>query len=487
MSDAKDMHRVDAWNEKKSYQTVGRARDDLPTTTLTNFDWMDALAKRLPPEDQSTDPDTLERLSKDFYWYSPVLKEQLKNKRAQVAVTPTRVEEIIEVLRFAYEWDVPITVRGGGTGNYGQCIPLHGGVLLDMSKLDRIVEITDAGTAITEPGARLVTIEKAANLRNWELRCYPSTFVKASVGGFLCGGSGGVGSIEHGLLRENGNVRGIEILTVEKEPRRLWLRGSAVHEILHAWGTGGIVIGVELALAPKRRWGQMLAVFSDFMDCYQFAAKFALESPWAKRLLSCMEWPLPSYFTPLEKYLPEGKAAVLMEFEESGLAETRAAVLAAGGAVTFEQDYDARKSPLLSDYTFNHTTLWAMKADPSWTYLQCGFDFTRVPEQYAELKARLGDDCVIHIEILKSLDGQGLLVGSIPVVRFRSEEQLAELTEVFRALGFRIDDPHRCQLEPSRGGESHPRAKRAYDPKGLMNPGKLRDYPLPENLRELVS
>jgi FAD/FMN-containing dehydrogenase len=452
----------------------------------TNFEWIDALAERIPAQDQTTQPETLERLSKDFYWYSPVLKKQLKDMRAQVAVTPNSIEEVIEVLRFVYEWDVPITVRGGGTGNYGQCIPLYGGVLLDMSKLDRILAITPEGTAITEPGARLVTIEKAARLQGWELRCYPSTFVKASVGGFICGGSGGVGSIEHGLLQENDNVRGVEILTVEQEPRRFWLRGPDALEVLHAWGTNGVVIGVELALAPKKRWGQMLAVFPHFLACYDFAEKFALTSPWPKRLLTCMEWPLPAYFTPLKKYLPEGKAALLMEFEESGLAETRDAVMAAGGEVTFEQDYASRRSPLLSDFTFNHTTLWAIKADPSWTYLQCGFDSARVHEQYAGLKARLGDDCVIHIEILKARDGRGLLVGSIPVVRFTSEERLLEVKAIFRELGLRIDDPHCCILARPNTAEHLARAKHAYDPKGLMNPGKIRNYPLPAGLQELV-
>src|SRR5258708_23849926 len=76
-----------------------------------------------------TAPQILDRLSHDFYWYSPVLRPQLASKVADIAVQPRDTQELIAVLQYAGRHEVPVTVRGAGTGNYGQCVPLEGGIL----------------------------------------------------------------------------------------------------------------------------------------------------------------------------------------------------------------------------------------------------------------------------------------------------------------------------------------------------------------------
>ena len=74
-----------------------------------------------------TSPGVIERLSKDFYWYSPVLKRQLESKVGDIVVQPVNVEEVLAIARYAGQHNIPLTARGAGTGNYGQCIPLRGG------------------------------------------------------------------------------------------------------------------------------------------------------------------------------------------------------------------------------------------------------------------------------------------------------------------------------------------------------------------------
>src|SRR5258708_1763129 len=147
------------------------------------------------PARVATAPQVLDRLSHDFYWYSPILRPQLASKVADIAVQPRDTAELMAVVRYAGKHQVPLTVRGAGTGNYGQCVPLEGGILLDLSLLDNIEEITSGGVAVCQPGLRLGALETAARTHGWELRMYPSTLVKATVGGFLAGGSGGIGSV----------------------------------------------------------------------------------------------------------------------------------------------------------------------------------------------------------------------------------------------------------------------------------------------------
>lgn len=140
-----------------------------------------------------TNPQVVERLSRDFYWYSPILKASLDGKSADVVVQPVSDEEIRNVLRYCYVHEVPVTARGSGTGNYGQAVPLKGGVGLDLSRFDSLESIGPDGVAVCQPGLRLGALEAEVRAIGWELRCYPSTVVKASVGGFLGGGSGGIG------------------------------------------------------------------------------------------------------------------------------------------------------------------------------------------------------------------------------------------------------------------------------------------------------
>src|SRR6201996_7293806 len=121
------------------------------------------------PARVSTLPQVVQRLSRDFYWYSPVLRRQLDGKVADVVVHPTTVTEIQNVLSFCYANDIAVTARGAGTGNYGQAVPLHGGVLLDLSRMDQIESIGADGVAVCQPGVRLGMLEAEARKVGWEL------------------------------------------------------------------------------------------------------------------------------------------------------------------------------------------------------------------------------------------------------------------------------------------------------------------------------
>jgi FAD/FMN-containing dehydrogenase len=426
-----------------------------------------------------TEASIVEQLSRDFYWYSPVLRKQLDGKVGEVVVQPLNAEEIQNVLRYCHEHDIPVTTRGAGTGNYGQAIPLQGGVILDLMRMDRIKAIQPDGVAVCEPGVRLGILENEARKSGWELRCYPSTIVKASLGGFLGGGSGGIGSVANGNLRDFNTVRALEVVTMEPEPRIVFHEGEAVHEILHAWGTNGIITRIWLALAPAIDWSQCVVAFDSFDTAFDFSEKIATNPSWTKRLVTTFEWPIPSFFTPVKQYAPEGKSLIFLMIASDQLAELKTSASQAGGAVTYSGAYyGLRTRPLLSDYTWNHTTLWAMTANDAYTYLQCGFDPMTVREQFRLLKERFGNEILFHMEFMKNGAGQ-VIPGAIPVVYFVSEERLNEMIDFCRAIGVFVANPHVNNVEG--GGRYRPDniqllAKQRYDPKGLLNPGKMATF-----------
>jgi FAD/FMN-containing dehydrogenase len=425
------------------------------------------------------EPQAVERLSKDFYWYSPILKPLLDDKRADVIVQPRSVEEIRAVVSYSFTENIPVTIRGSGTGNYGQAVPLEGGIVLDLAPMDQILAIEADGVAVCEPGARLGAIETAARKVGWELRCYPSTYVKASVGGFLAGGSGGIGSITYGALRDNQTVRAIEMLTMEKEPRLLHFSGEEVHQILHSWGTNGIITKIWLALGTRRDWAQIALAFPTFSQAYDFGERLSQNDDIRKRLVTIFEWPIPSYFLPVRKICPEEKAIIFCQVDDPQLATVTAEAAGSGGEVTWAQPYqELRRGPLLTDYTWNHTTLWAIKADPALTYLQCNFEPGQVREQCRLIRARFGNDFWFHMEMVKNDTGR-IIPCCLPIVRYRTERYLNEMIDYCREIGVSVANPHVNQVEGGgrfRSDNRQLQAKYLFDPNGLLNPGKMATF-----------
>ena len=257
------------------------------------------------------------------------------------------------------------------------------------------------------------------------------------------------------------------------------MKGKAIHEILHAWGTNGIITRIWLALTPSVEWGQCAIAFDTFDQAFDFSEQIATSQEWNKRLVTTFEWPIPSFFTPVNSVTSDGKALIFFMIAEDQRERLETAAKAAGGTVTFSAPYAGLRSvPLLSDYTWNHTTLWAMKSDPAYTYLQCGFDAVAARSQFARLKARFGDEFLFHIEFMKN--GQGVVFpGSIPVVRFTTEERLNEMIDYCREIGVGVANPHVNNVEGGgryRSDNLQLLAKYKYDAKGLLNPGKMATF-----------
>ncbi|PSR16046.1 FAD-linked oxidase, partial [filamentous cyanobacterium CCP3] len=153
------------------------------TLASSTTDW-DALAQAFGPIDTIRDPNQREKLSKDYYYFSPILQDQLGHLVADLIVRPTSEEEVLAVAQVCVEARVPVTVRGAGTGNYGQCMPLEGGIVLDLSKMNAVKRV-EPGVAWVEPGAKLAAIDRVTRESGWELRMYPSTYRTATIGGVI--------------------------------------------------------------------------------------------------------------------------------------------------------------------------------------------------------------------------------------------------------------------------------------------------------------
>ncbi|TVP61357.1 MAG: FAD-binding oxidoreductase [Leptolyngbya sp. LCM1.Bin17] len=442
----------------------------------TDFNW-EALAQAFGAIETIRDPNQLDKLSKDYYYFSPVLQGLLADKVGDLVVRPTTEAEVLAVAQVCVDARVPVTVRGAGTGNYGQCMPLAGGVIVDLSRMSAIQRV-QPGVAWVEPGAKLAAIDKVTRPSGWELRMYPSTYRTATIGGFIGGGSGGIGSITYGQLRDRGNLNAVRVVTLERTPRVIELRGDDVQKVNHAYGTNGIITQLEIPLGPAYPWAEVIVVFDHFMTAAHFGQALGASDGLIKKLISIHAWPIPSYFVALKPYLPTGKAAALLMVAESSLELFGELVTAFGGTITYcKSAQEAQRGTPLAEFTWNHTTLHARSADPSLTYLQTLFPYDADLKGVQHFYDYFGDEVLMHLEYLR-MKGQ-VCPAALQIVRYSTEDRLNQIIQYHETNGALIANPHTYVLED--GGmkqvdQVQVDFKAQVDPCGLLNPGKMRGW-----------
>ncbi len=423
----------------------------------------------------------LSRNSLDCFWYSPVLKPMLENKSAEVMVSPATQAELVAVIAAAVRAGVPITPRGAGTGNYGQSIPIYGGLLISTKRMNNILEVTPE-FAHVEAGVILHQVELRARQVGAEMRFFPSTLPTSTAAGFVVGGSAGIGSIKWGNVWDPGNILNATVITIEAEPQILTLSDpEALQGIIHSCGLTAIISDLTFALAPRQPWQQYVVAFDNFEDALRLGYDLAKDDHLLTRLVSVVEWPAPSFFIQLanENACPEGKSILLLHVPLNP-DEFQPYLEGTNGEVTWHspQTNIHRGAVELSDFAWNHTTLWAMKADPTFTYSQEGFHPEQVFDQLRQRKAKYGDSVVEHITFSRS--GGKLRPTGLPLIRFQSEEHLNELMDYCESIGILQYSPHTTYLDDDKYWEGQPilNAKAKWDPHGLLNPGHLRSQPI---------
>ncbi len=423
--------------------------------------------------------------SRDFFWYSPVLKDRLDHVTADFVVSPRSEAEVIEVLKTCYEHDVPVTTRGAGTGNYGQAMPLAGGCVMHLRHMTNVKEI-HPGRVICEPGVLLKDLDATCRADSGqELRMISSTWSTATIGGFIAGGSGGVGSCTWGSLRDLGNIIRLRVVTMEAEPRVLEFRGEELARVSHAYGTNGIITELEMPLAPAYDWVEMFVATDDFMDAVRFAEDLANQDGILIKLATVLEAPISKdYFQRVAPYVEK----------DTNLIGLMVAPHSMDGFLTFlgrrpearliyrNDDHDWARSPgPVFEYGWNHTTLRALKVDPSITYLQVRYAFPQHKELIDKMRTALSPEVLQHLEVLR--EGGKVIFAGLSLVKFSSEERLNEIIRMHEEAGAMIFNPHRYTLEEGGRQTVDDRQlafKREADPKGLLNPGKMISWDDPD-------
>jgi glycolate oxidase len=182
-----------------------------------------------------------------------------------VVVLPSTVEQVAAVLRYCKEMGLKVVPRGAGTSLSGGALPLADGVLLGMAKFNRILEVDyDNRCVVAQPGVTNLAITKAVENAGFYYAPDPSSQIACSIGGNVAENSGGVHCLKYGLTTNN--ILGIEVVLIDGEVIRLGGKhlDSEGYDLLGVMtgseGLLGVVTEVTVRILPKPTTARVVLV-----------------------------------------------------------------------------------------------------------------------------------------------------------------------------------------------------------------------------------
>lgn len=179
--------------------------------------------------------------------------------------------DVSAVLAFAHQQKIPVTTRGAGVGYVGGCVPVMGGIVLSVMRMNRILGMhPEDGVAIVQPGVITRDLQNAARAVGWEYPPDPASLKECSIGGNIATNAGGPRCLKYGVTRSY--VLGLEVVLADG---RVLRTGGRLHKnktgfdliglFTGSEGLLGVVTEATVRLIPKPACRAMLAaIFPDF-------------------------------------------------------------------------------------------------------------------------------------------------------------------------------------------------------------------------------
>jgi alkyldihydroxyacetonephosphate synthase len=223
------------------------------TQPTASASFLDDLAREVP--NASTDAGDRARCARDWSWPALYAEQQGRSYLPDAVVRATSDEEVAATLRLATAHGVPVVPRGGGSGVMGAAVPYAGGVVIDLSGMDGIVEIDEVSlTATVQAGLNGREFEARLNERGLSFPHFPASAEWASVGGYVAARGSGVlstryGKIEDLVLSMRVALAGGEVIETVEVPRHA-VGPELTQLFVGSEGTLGVITRVTLQIVP---------------------------------------------------------------------------------------------------------------------------------------------------------------------------------------------------------------------------------------------
>ena len=459
---------------------------------MSDFDITSGLAAVLRPDQISTSSEVLAEHASDK-WHASAL--------ADVVVFPETTEDVVAIMQFADAHEIPVYTRAAGTGHTGGCVPVMGGILISVMKMNRIIEIAPSdGTAVLQPGVITGDLQNAVREHGWYYPPDPASLKECTIGGNVATNSGGPRCLKYGVTKQY--ILGLTVVLANGEVLRT---GGRCHKnstgfdltslMTGSEGMLGIITEITVRLIPHPQSRAMLgASFPDFT-----AAAAAVQAILdAGTLPSALEITDTFTMNAAREYLgvdqvPQGDAYLMIEID--------------GNTETVDRELPKLREFLVAQAAIDITEapnedacerLWQMRRDFSYSLKHTGLrklnEDIVVPRSklvaLVNFAEQLQKDTGIPVACFGHA-GDGNIHTNIMVADYSDPEvkKVADgaldrlFTWVIENDGV-ISGEHGIGLAKKRWirqalGEvsiqTHQAIKHALDPKNILNPGKFLD------------
>jgi len=455
---------------------------------------VDELSRMVGDQNVSTDPIEL-------YLYSMDVSVRFQH-RPDIVVRPRSVEQISNIVKLANERGIPVTPRGAGSGVAGGAVPIRGGILVDLSAVNEILEVDLPNRCVTvQAGVVHGDLNEELEKHGFFFPLDPASSKMCTLGGFVSIGGGGVLTVKYGSVREY--VLGLNVVLPTGEIVRTGgktLKRANGYNLTQLFigseGTLGIIAELILKIVPlPESKAVVVAAFNELQEVARTAIKI-----FSKRIVpAAMELLDNSAIKAVNKYmrekaLPDVDGILLVEVDGSKDEVKRQAqavkeICLSEGSVQLEWSDDPEKQ----------TILWKARS-------VVGAATASLAEKYSRIYE--GEDITVPISrIVEAVEGvrnvsekygiqiitfghigDGNLHPALLIDKNNPEhweilkEAVSEIHELALALDGTTSGEHgmgilRAEFMEREHGKVAlnlmKKIKKIFDPKGIMNPGKL--------------
>ena len=450
------------------------------------------LNKALPKENILSD-------EAEQYVYSFDASNNQQNKALPDAVVfVENIEQVLKVVKIANEQMTPIICRGAGTNTVGACVPTHGGIVLNFSKMNKILEINPENmTARVQPGVVVGDLQKAVEKQGLFYPPDPSNLKISTIGGSIAQNSAGARCFKYGATKDYI----IDMLVVMANGELIRTGSNTIKNatgynlgsiFIGSEGTLGIVVEATIKLIPKPEETQVIMAYFDTVEDSIYAVNKIIEKQVFPATIDFMD---KNAIQTVEKFYPTGllcdkESALIIELdgyntEISRQRETICEILRTNNAANIQ--YSRTKEEAEHIWAARRSSMAACtKLKPNVTT-----DDIIVPRSnLAKLVKGVQDICTRHnlTVCLVGHVGDGSVHPQIPIDYNNKDEYKhykiakSEIYQLTTRLGGIISGEHGIGLEKKAyitqvvdgGALGYMRQiKKIFDPKNILNPYKI--------------
>jgi len=437
----------------------------------------------------------------DLYDYS--FDASIHGFRPDVVVRPASTQEVQKIVLLANEMKIPIVARGAGTAMCGHAVPIKGGIILDLTRMDAIEEVRVGDLYCrVQPGVIYDKLNKVLAPKGFWFPTSPGSGEVCTIGGMVATNASGMRAIKYGATRDH--VLGLELVLPTGEIVRTGtntLKNSSGYQIdrlmVGSEGTLGVITDITLKLTMKpKKTAMVLAAFHDIFDAGKCVANIIskplipasieiMDDVCIKAVNKCKNIGLPEVEALVQVEVDgypctvEQEMKIVQEIAKQAGADS---VEASDDKATMNKWTNSRKSimPALSRYGDQFVSV-ALADDMA-------VPISKVPDAVVRFHEISKETGTVFGTYGHSADGNlhtKLLVDPTSAESWKSaEETVGRIFKAVLELGGTVTGEHGVSItkapymmiERKDSLEAMKKIKRALDPNNIMNPGKIFDW-----------